>query len=78
MEMIEIAPRIAVTADIQGGRPVIKGTRIPVDIILGQMAAGLTHDDIIKEYGVIREDVLAVLSYAAQTLARDQVHATAK
>jgi uncharacterized protein (DUF433 family) len=73
--MIEIAPRIVVDDQIRSGKPVIKGTRVPVDVILGQLAAGLSADEVAAEYSVSRDDVLAVLSYAAKTLGNEDVRA---
>lgn len=48
------------------GLPCIRGTRITVSAILGQLAAGRTVDEILKDYPQLeREDVLAALEYAA-------------
>ncbi|HEX7669528.1 MAG TPA: DUF433 domain-containing protein [Polyangiaceae bacterium] len=74
--MTEISPRIVVDDGIHSGRPVIKGTRVPVDVVLGQLAAGLTADAVAEEYGVTREDVLAALAYAAKTLGNEEIRAT--
>ena len=74
--MTEISPRIVVDDGIHSGRPVIKGTRVPVDVVLGQLAAGLTGDAVAEEYGVTREDVLAALAYAAKTLGNEETRAT--
>ena len=53
---------IEANAGILGGKPVIQGTRIPVDLLLELVDAGLSVDDILKEYPQLkREDVLAVL-----------------
>ena len=73
--MIEIAPRITVDDEVRFGRPVIKGTRVPVDLLIAQLAAGMNVDEVAHEYGVEREDVLAALAYAARTLAEEQVRA---
>jgi len=43
---------------------------------LRQLAAGLTPEQVADEYGVEREDVLAVLAYAAKTLSNEEVRAT--
>jgi uncharacterized protein (DUF433 family) len=59
--MTEIAPRIVVDEQIRSGRPVIKGTRVPVDVVLWQLAAGLSTEEVANEYSVARDDVLAVL-----------------
>ncbi|HHT9120132.1 MAG TPA: DUF433 domain-containing protein [Candidatus Hypogeohydataceae bacterium YC41] len=47
---MEIAPRISVDEKVCFGKPVIKGTRIPVDLILGKLAGGMSYEEIIKEY----------------------------
>ncbi len=47
------------------GKSIVKGTRVPVEIILGSLAGGMEIDEITKEYELEREDVLAILAYAA-------------
>lgn len=74
--MIEIAPRITVDEKVRFGRLVIKGTRVPVDLLIAKLAAGMAVDDVAQEYGVEREDILAALAYAARTLGEEQVRAT--
>ena len=73
--MMEIAPRIVVDDNVRFGKPVIKGTRVPVDLILGKLAGGMTVDEVLAEYALIHEDVLAALAYAARTIADEQVRA---
>ncbi|NPA86853.1 MAG: DUF433 domain-containing protein [Candidatus Diapherotrites archaeon] len=63
MERIEVNPRIL------GGKPVIKGTRIPVYLIIELLAAGMSSKDIIEEYPELtEEDVKAAVEYAARML----------
>ena len=65
--------RIAAAPEIMHGKPVIKGTRIPVYIVLNLMAGGLKIEEILKEYpDLTKEDVLACLEYAAE-LAQEEV-----
>ena len=65
--------RIVVNPKVMGGKPVIKGTRIPVYFILELIANGWTIDDILREYPhLTRDDVLAAVKYAARVL-RDEV-----
>jgi len=60
-----LAERIEVNPKILAGQPVIKGTRIPVSLILGYLAAGSTFDDIIKEFpDLTHEQIAACLDYA--------------
>ena len=56
---------IVSTPDILRGKPRIKGTRIPVSLVLGYLAAGRTIDEIIKEFpDITREQITACLDYA--------------
>ena len=71
--MSEIANRITVDPAIKGGKPVITGTRVPVDVILGHLAAGDSVETVATEYGITRHDVLAALAYAAQLAAHEEV-----
>lgn len=60
------------------GKPVIKGTRITVENIIRKMAEGATIDDILKMYDHLKkEDVLAALAYAADTIAGEEIVAAA-
>jgi uncharacterized protein (DUF433 family) len=72
---MELAPRISATPDVRFGRPVITGTRVPVDVVLTQLANGLTADEVAREYGIAREDVLAALAYAARQVAEEDIRA---
>jgi len=72
---VEIAPRIVVDEKVRFGKPVIKGTRVPVELILGKLAGGMTMEEVIQEYELTREDLLAALSYASQLVAQEQVRA---
>jgi uncharacterized protein (DUF433 family) len=73
--MKEIAPRIAVDETIHFGKPVIQGTRVPVETIVGKLAGGMTQEEVIEEFGVTKEDVLAALAYAAKTVAGERIRA---
>jgi uncharacterized protein (DUF433 family) len=58
---------------IMYGKPVVKGTRIPVDLILEKMSNGQLKEDIIKDYPDLKEeDLLACLAYAT-SLVRNEV-----
>ena len=49
--------RIAIDPAICHGRPVIRGTRVPVSIVLGSLAAGMTSDEIQREYDLTDEEI---------------------
>ena len=67
--------RIAIDPDIQGGKPVIKGTRVPVQVVVGGLAKGMTVAQVCDEYVLTEQDVRAALSYATEVLAEETVHA---
>ena len=57
--------RIVVDPKIMVGKPVIKGTRIPVDAIIHRIAEGSTVEEIIQDYPrITRKDIKAALEYA--------------
>ena len=72
---MEIAPRISINEKIRFGKPVITGTRVPINLILGKLAGGMTYDNIIEEYEITYKDILAVLDYAAKVLSNEEVRA---
>ena len=57
--------RVVVDPKIRHGKPIIKGTRVPVQVVLGGLAGGMTYEEVMEEYDLTREDILAALRYAA-------------
>ena len=58
--------RIAVDPEILAGKPVIRGTRITVELVLELLAAGQSESEVLASYpGLTRDDILACLSYAS-------------
>ena len=74
--MLEIAPRITADAEVRFGKPVIKGTRVPVDVIVGKLGGGMSLEEVADAYGIEKEDVMAALSYAAASLSNERIHLT--
>ena len=72
---MEIAPGITVDEKVRFGKPVVKGTRVPVDLILGKLAGGMTYEEVMAEYDLTREDILATLHYASKHLANEEIKA---
>lgn len=67
--------RIAVDPQVMGGKPVIKGTRVPVQVIVGSLAGGSSTEEVCEGYGITEEDVRAALAYAAEVLSQERLHA---
>ena len=64
---------ISVDPGIQGGTPVIAGTRVPVQVIVGSLAGGMTPEEVSAEYRVTEEQVRAALAYAAEMVASERI-----
>ncbi len=73
--MTGIAPRVTVDEKVRFGKPVIAGTRVSVDLMVGKFAGGMMVEQVMKEYALLREGVLAALSYAARAIGDEQVRA---
>lgn len=65
--------KIVIDPEIRHGKPVIRGTRVPVDIILGSIAGGMSVEEVAKEYGIKKEDVLAAIEYAAKLISKEEI-----
>jgi len=66
--------RISVDQRIMGGVPCIRGTRIPVSSILGYMAAGMTHDEILADFSQLSaDDLQEALRYAAAAVSEREL-----
>lgn len=64
--------RVEINADVMQGKPVIRGTRIPVELLLRKLAEGATTTDLIDAYPRLTpDDIRAALDYAADTIAHE-------
>ena len=66
--------RIVIDPRICHGKPVIRGTRTPVAIVVGSLAGGMSWDEVEREYALTSEDVRAALAFAAQLIEQEQHH----
>ncbi|MBI1970362.1 DUF433 domain-containing protein [Candidatus Woesearchaeota archaeon] len=67
--------RIVTDSDIMAGKPVIKGTRIPVDTIVNLFAKGVTEHEILEEYpNLTKDDIRAALDYAARRVRGEEIY----
>lgn len=72
--MEHIYDRISLNPAVMGGKPVISGTRIPVEVIVRMLAQGISEAEILEEYPRLHAaDVRAALDYAAGILADEDV-----
>ena len=71
---MQLADRIEMNPKVMLGKPVIKGTRIPVELVLRKLSEGATEAELLDGYPRLRhEDILAVLKYAADPVSGEIV-----
>ena len=70
----KLLARIAANPKTFGGKPVVRGLRIPVELILSLLAQGASHAEILDDYpDLVEEDILACLAYARAVIGRDSL-----
>jgi uncharacterized protein (DUF433 family) len=70
----QVWERITVDPRVMTGKPVIRGTRIPVELVVRMLAQGIPEADILREYPRLQpQDIRAALTYAARSLADEDV-----
>ena len=68
-----ITNRIQMNPKIMMGKPVIRGTRIPVELVLRKLSEGATGADLLDAYPrLTKEDIQAAMRYAADTVAHEE------
>jgi uncharacterized protein (DUF433 family) len=66
--------RIVIDPKIQHGKPIVRGTRVPVARVIAELAGGMTREELMREYDISAEDVAAALAYAADLVEADEFH----
>jgi len=66
--------RIVIDPEIHHGKPVIRGTRVPVAIVVGSLAGGMSFEEVEREYEISVEDIRAALQFARELIDQEQYH----
>ena len=67
--------RIEINPDVMQGKPVIRNTRIPVELLLRKLAEGATFEQLLDAYPrLTADDIRACLAYAADAIAHEEIH----
>lgn len=74
---VELAPGIVADPKVRFGKAIIRGTRVPVSLVLGKLGGGMSVEEVAAEYGLASADVQAALRYAARVIADEEITATA-
>ncbi|HEV3075858.1 MAG TPA: DUF433 domain-containing protein [Thermoanaerobaculia bacterium] len=75
---MKLAERIEANPEVMLGKPVIRGTRVPVELILRRISEGATEEDLLVSYPhLTRDDIRAAVAFAADTIAYEEIVETA-
>ncbi len=66
--------RVIIDASICHGRPIIRGTRVPVTVLVGSLAAGMTFEEVEREYDVTTDDIRAALRFVSELTEQESFH----
>ena len=72
-KVIHMNDRIVIDPQIQHGKPVIRGTRVPITRITGGLADGMSFKEIQDAYEVTEEDIRAVLSFVSELVESEDI-----
>jgi len=73
VEKMKYQDRITINPNIMLGKPIIKDTRITVELILKKLSEGITIDELIQNYSSLsREDILSAFSYTADVISKEE------
>ena len=66
--------RIVIDPNICHGKPIIRGTRVSVTIVVGSLAGGMSFEDIQREYDLTAEDIRAALRFVGELAEQESFH----
>jgi uncharacterized protein (DUF433 family) len=66
--------RIIIDPAICHGKPVIRGTRMPVTLVVGSLAGGMTFEEVQREYDLSLEDIRAALRFVGELAEQESFH----
>ena len=66
--------QIVIDPKICHGKPVIRGTRMPVSLIVGSLAGGMGFDEVEREYSLTRAQISAALKFAGELVDQEEHH----
>ena len=66
--------RIVLDPAIHHGKPVVRGTRVPVTTVVGSLAGGMTFEEVQREYDLSADDIRAALMFVAELAEQESFH----
>ena len=72
--LMDTKDRIVIDPNICHGKPVIRGTRFPVTVVVGSLAGGMTFEEVQREYDLAPEDIRAALKFVGELAEHESFH----
>ena len=66
--------RIVLDPAVSHGKPIIRGTRVPVTVVVGSLAGGMTFEEVQHEYDVTADDIRAALRFVGELAEQESFH----
>ena len=66
--------RVVLDPAVSHGKPVIRGTRVPVTVVVGSLAGGMTFEEVQREYDVTADDIRAALRFVGELAEQESFH----
>ncbi len=71
--MKELSSGVVIDSLIRGGKPIIRDTRVPVDLVIDKLSLGMTYDELMNEYDLTEKQILDALKYAADIISNEEI-----
>jgi uncharacterized protein (DUF433 family) len=71
---VDTQNRIVLDAAVCHGKPVIRGTRVPVTVVVGSLAGGMTFESVQREYDLTADDIRAALRFVGELAEQESFH----
>ena len=65
--------RITINEKVRHGKPIIEGTRVTVEDVIGMLESGMSYQEIQEEYGLTKEDIVSVIRYISSLFKGEEV-----
>ncbi len=66
--------RIVTDPAVHHGKPVVRGTRLPVTVVVGSLAGGMSFAEVQREYDITADDIRAALRFVTELAAKESIH----
>jgi uncharacterized protein (DUF433 family) len=66
--------RIVIDPAVCHGKPIIQGTRVPVTVVVGSLAGGMTFEDVLREYDLTADDIRVALRFVGEPAEQESFH----